>query len=395
MIFQTIDDKKECIGYFANGKLRFRKPDDTLTATWDWSEHIGELDVQLARIYAAGKSISEACPEHLKTRWETHERRIKSHIRSFIHSGVKFDDICFYDLVPERHVAHYYETLNEITEWVLENNERPGHYRLLHDTIIMCNEIGHQDVRVDWELLKKHAETDQKAYHIAKKYWKQQVSVKYNPFGTVTGRLGLQEGSFPILNFKKEIRDVIVPKWDGFVELDFNGAELRTLLHLSGHPQPIGDIHDWNQRNLFTGDISRDDAKTKIFAWLYNPTSRVIESDYYDKTRVLDRFYEGGVVKTPFGRRIETDNHHALNYLIQSTSSDNFLDRANAIHRYCRGLKTNVAFLIHDSIILDVHKTEIDELKKMIKLFSDTKLGEFKTNVSMGKNLGSMEKVEW
>ena len=146
---------------------------------------------------------------------------------------------------------------------------------------------------------------------------------------------------------------------------------------------------------MFTGDISRDDAKTKVFAWLYNPTSRVIESDYYDKTRVLDRFYEGGVVKTPFGRRIETDDHHALNYLIQSTSSDNFLDRANAIHRYCRGLKTNVAFLIHDSIILDVHKTETNELKKIIKLFSDTKLGEFKVNVSMGKTLGAMEKIEW
>ena len=394
MIFQVIDDKKECLGYFSNGKLRFRKPNDTLTATWDWSSHIGDLDVQLARIYADGKSIADACPDHLKTRWQTHERRVKAHIRSFIHSGVKMEDICFYDLVPERHVAHYYETLNEITEWVLENYERPQHYRLMHDTTVMCKEIGQQEVRINWPLLKEHAKTDNKAFHIAKRYWEQKVFVKYNPYGTVTGRLGLEEGSFPILNFKKEIRDVIVPKWDGFVELDFNGAELRTLLHLSGHPQPTGDIHDFNQTNIFNDNISRDDAKTKIFAWLYNPTSKAVDTEYYDKSKVLERYYNDGVVTTPFGRAIPSDDFHALNYLIQSTSSDNFLDRANAIHRFCRNLKTNVAFLVHDSIILDVHASERDEIRKLIEIFSDTKLGEFKVNVSMGKTLGSMQKVQ-
>ena len=394
MIFQVIDDKKECKGYFSNGKLRFRKPDDSLTATWDWSSHIGELDVQLARIYAAGKGISEVCPEHLKVRWETHEKRIKSHIRSFINAGVQISDVCFYDLVPERHVAHYYETLNEITEWVLENNERPGHYRLLHNTTVMCKEIGEQEVRVNWPLLKRFAQTDQKALHIAKRYWEQRVSVRYNPYGTVTGRLGLEEGSFPILNLKKEIRDIIVPKWDGFVELDFNGAELRTLLNLSGHPQPTGDIHDFNQTSIFDDNISRADAKTKIFAWLYNPTSTAVDTDYYDKSKVLEEYYAEGVVTTPFGRKIPSDDFHALNYLVQSTSSDNFLDRANIIHRFCRNLRTNVAFLMHDSIILDMHATERDELKRIIQLFSNTKLGEFKVNVSMGRTLGSMEKVQ-
>jgi hypothetical protein len=57
--FQVIDDKKECLGYYSNGKIRFRNPDESLTATWDWSSHIGDLDVQLARIYANGKSVSE------------------------------------------------------------------------------------------------------------------------------------------------------------------------------------------------------------------------------------------------------------------------------------------------------------------------------------------------
>jgi len=391
MVFQVIDDKKECIGYYSNGKLRFRKPNDTLTATWDWSSHIGDLDVQLARIYANGKTVSEMCPEHLKTRWETHEKRIKAHVRSFIHSGVKLSDVCFYDLVPTSHVAHYYETFNEITEWVLENNERPTHYRLLHDITVTCKEIADQEVRVNWPLLKRFAQTDQKAMYLAKRYWEQQVFVRYNPYGTVTGRLGLEEGSFPILNLKKEIRDIIVPKYDGFVELDFNGAELRTLLHLSGHPQPTGDIHDFNQNNIFDDNISRADAKTKIFAWLYNPTSTAVDTEYYDKTKVLEKYYAEGVVTTPFGRTIPSDDFHALNYLIQSTSSDNFLDRACAIHRYCRGLKTNVAFLVHDSIVLDVPLDEKNRIKEIVEIFENTKLGKFKVNINVGKNLGELK----
>ena len=391
MVFQVIDDKKECRGYYSNGKIRFRNPDESLTATWDWSSHIGELDVQLARIYANGKTVSEMCPEHLKVRWETHEKRIKAHVRSFVHSGVKLSDVCFYDLVPESHVAHYYETLNEITEWVLENNERPAHYRLLHDTTVMCKEIAEQEVRVNWPLLKRFAQTDQKAMYLAKRYWEQRVSVKYNPYGTVTGRLGLEEGSFPILNLKKEIRDIIVPKWDGFVELDFNGAELRTLLHLSGHPQPTGDIHDFNQNNIFDDNISRADAKTKIFAWLYNPTSTAVDTDYYDKSKVLEKHYAEGVVTTPFGRTIPSDDFHALNYLIQSTSSDNFLDRACAIHRYCKRLRTNVAFLVHDSIVLDVPLDEKNRIKEIVEIFENTKLGKFKVNINVGKNLGELK----
>jgi DNA polymerase I-like protein with 3'-5' exonuclease and polymerase domains len=175
------------------------------------------------------------------------------------------------------------------------------------------------------------------------------------------------------------------------VELDFNGAELRTLLHLSGHPQPTGDIHDWNQINIFNNNIERDAAKKQIFAWLYNPTSKAVDTDYYDKKKVLSKFYKEGVVSTPFGRRIPSDDFHALNYLIQSTSSDNFLDRASAIQRYCKGLKTNVAFLVHDSIVLDVPFSEKQRIKEIVEIFENTKLGKFKVNINVGKNLGELK----
>jgi DNA polymerase I-like protein with 3'-5' exonuclease and polymerase domains len=116
-----------------------------------------------------------------------------------------------------------------------------------------------------------------------------------------------------------------------------------------------------------------------------------IETDYYDKKKVLSKFYKEGVVSTSFGRTISSDDFHALNYLIQSTSSDNFLDRASAIQRYCKGLKTNVAFLVHDSIVLDVPFSEKQRIKEIVEIFENTKLGKFKVNINVGKNLGELK----
>jgi hypothetical protein len=390
MIFQIIDDKKECRGYFANGKLRIRELPETLTATWDWSELIGDRDVLLAKIIMEGKSVNDACPDHLKERLEAREKKIKAHLKSFIKSKVSLDDICFYDLVPTKDIQHYFNLINEITEWTIENNPKPKNYRLMHNINQMCKEISQQQIRVDKERWKWHAERDQKAMYLSKRFWDKPLKVDYNPWGTVTGRLGLNEGSFPILNLKREIKDIIVPKWDVFVELDFNGAELRTLLSLSGHDQPQEDIHDFNQNSIFNNNISRDDAKKQIFAWLYNPTSTAITTDVYDKRKVLEKHYQEGIVSTPFGRTIPSDDFHALNYLIQSTSSDNFLDRASAIHKYCKRLKTNVAFLVHDSIVLDVPLSEKQRIKEIVEIFENTKLGKFKVNVKAGKTLGDL-----
>ena len=388
MIFQIIDDKKECRGYFADGRLRLRDLPEILEATWDWSPMIGDKDIKLAKLFALGQTIQQACPDHLKERLEIRERKIKAHLKSFVSSKINISDICFYKLIPEKDIQHYYSLLNEITKWIIENNKKPQNYRLMHNVNIMCKELAEQEIRFNRHKWKQHAKTDQKAMYLVRSHWEGKSYVDYNPWGTVTGRLGLNEGSFPILNLKTSLKDIIEPKWDCFVELDFNGAELRTLLHLSEHPQPTGDIHDWNQTNIFNNSIERADAKKKIFAWLYNPNSTDVDTDYYDKSKVLEKYYAEGIVSTPFGRSIPSDDFHALNYLIQSTSSDNFLDRACVIHRYCKGLKTNVAFLVHDSIILDVPFEEKARIREIVKIFENTKLGRFKVNLKIGENLG-------
>ena len=64
MMFQTLDNKNECIGLYIDGKLIY--PDllsDDLTKTWDYSEYLRDQDVEYASLYCAGKTLTDVCPE--------------------------------------------------------------------------------------------------------------------------------------------------------------------------------------------------------------------------------------------------------------------------------------------------------------------------------------------
>ena len=263
----------------------------------------------------------------------------------------------------------------------------------MFDTTTTTREIADQEVKLDWEYLKPRYLKDPKAKSIWDRFHGTTPYVKYDIFGTKTGRLGLKEGSFPILNFKKELRSAIIPKWGSFVELDYNAAEVRTLLSLSGQPQPQEDIHEWNVTNVFANEKSRDEGKRSFLAWLYNPNSNAIETEFYDRTAVLRKHYKDGTVQTPFGRSIESDDFHALNYLLQSCSSDNCITQVNKIHRFLRDKKTNVAFVIHDSIVLDMSYDERHLLSQIVEIFEDTRLGKFPSGLSIGRNLGNLVRL--
>ena len=207
----------------------------------------------------------------------------------------------------------------------------------------------------------------------------------------MTGRLTTKPNSFPILNLKKEIADIVVPKNDAFIQFDFNGAEIRTLLSLSGEPQPKEDIHEFNAKIL---KCSRDKAKKKFFAWFYNPNKKNQElAEFYKRDKVLENHYINGVVQTPFGRRIETDDFHSFNYLLQSSSSDNCLAQAIKINKFLSGRRSFVHSVVHDSITIDLDKTDRDLITHIRQIFEDTRLGHFKSSMHIGKNYRDMEEV--
>ena len=120
------------------------------------------------------------------------------------------------------------------------------------------------------------------------------LNLKYDIFGTKTCRLTTKKHSFPILTFPKKYRSIVKPNNDLFVELDYNAAELRMLLALSGKEQPSEDIHDWNVSNVYQNSLTREAAKKRIFAWLYNPKSKdKLSNKAYDRNSILKKYYNG------------------------------------------------------------------------------------------------------
>tara|TARA_R100001591_G_scaffold87484_1_gene93642 strand:+ start:597 stop:1781 length:1185 start_codon:yes stop_codon:yes gene_type:complete len=393
-----MDDKKDCLGVFTNGQFLYDSIPDNIEATWAYSDHLSDRHINYGFLWTQGSKLIDVCPEHLRSRWIQAEKKVKSHFRSMKTAGINLSDVCFYDLVPNKQLRHYFQTKNEICEWVFANIDKPTHYGLLHDSYITIQNIAKHEVNVNKHKLFKYSQNDSKARNLWK--WIQENSrptVNYDLFGSKTGRLTTKNGSFPIMNLKTEIKDVVEPKWDCFLELDFNAAEIRTMLSLMGQPQPQEDIHEWNIKNIFKEDISRAQAKQKFFAWLYNSENKTIDSKFYSKDILVEKFFdeEKEILQTPFGRRTNCDRFHALNYLLQSSSSDNCLDRVNKIQKFLRDRRSYVAFTIHDCCIIDLHRDDRHIIPQLKQIFEDTKLGKFLTSCHIGKNLGDMRKFTW
>tara|TARA_Y100000592_G_scaffold55707_1_gene87616 strand:- start:4078 stop:5304 length:1227 start_codon:yes stop_codon:yes gene_type:complete len=396
--FQIIDDKRDCFGVYTNGNFIYDVSDLPFDGgvTWSWSSHLSGRSHYYGYILSGGKTISEACPEHLKERLTLRQRKIKSFINSFIQAKIKIDDACLFDLIPSQHLKHYLEVKNQICHEVFTNSKAPKNYSLLHDIYEMINDISLHPLRLDWELLERLALKDMKAKSLLSRFKGSRPTIKYDLYGTVTGRLSIQEGSFPILNVKTENRGILTPCNDAFLELDYNAEQIRTLLSLSKKEQPNEDIHEWNRKNVYRGFGTRDKAKKRFFAWLYDDNSDDhLTERFYDRDSVLERHYHQGVISTPFGREIECDKFHALNYLIQSTASDNCLSQVSKIHRFLKNKKTRIAFVIHDSVVIDLAKDETYLIPQIKEIFEDTSLGKFPVNMKLGKNYGYLKEFSW
>ena len=391
MIFQILDDKRDCLGLFSNGEFYYGHIKRAFEKTWDWSPHLSDDDYEYARIWCGGQTLEEACPQHLSERLEIHKRKVKSFVKAASGAMINIEDVCLFDIIPEQALIHWCEVKNEICQYVFENKVKPSNHKFMIDLSKLVYEMSQNPVLLNQNKLFNYQNTDHKARSLWKSFGGKTSYISYNIYGSVTGRLTTNPNSFPILNLKKEIADIVVPKNDAFIQFDFNGAEVRTLLSLSGEPQPKEDIHEFNSKIL---KCSRDKAKKKFFAWFYNPNKKNPElAEFYKRDKVLQRHYTNGVVQTPFGRRIETDDFHSFNYLLQSSSSDNCLAQAIKINKFLNGRRSFVHSVVHDSITIDLDKTDRDLITHVRQIFEDTRLGHFKSSMHIGKNYRDMEAV--
>jgi len=393
LYFQTLDSKGECLGYYANSELHYKEVPLNADKTWSYSSALKERQIDYARIYSGGKTLAEACPEELKPTWDKITKQLHSFLKSFRTAKINLEETCVYNLIPEFFLYELCDAKNEITKYTLENYGRPLNHDFMVDVIGMTLDIKQQYLNINTDPIKtKLVSVKGKNFH--RKLQNVDWVCDYNPYGTVTGRLTTMPKTFPILTLHKDFRGCLHPQNDWFLELDYNAAEVRTLLGLSGAEQPVDDIHEWNITNIYDGKITRPEAKQKIFEWLYSHRSNEKAEAHYNKKLVKEKYWNGHSVHTEFGREIkEVDNHHALNYIIQSTTSDLVLAKAVEIHDYLKEKESRIAFMLHDSIIIDLKHEERQMISDLMKIFSSTPFGNYKTNVTLGKNFGDMKEL--
>ena len=209
-------------------------------------------------------------------------------------------------------------------------------------------------------------------------------------------------GTFPV-------KKVFVSRWvDGkILEADFAQLEFRTAAYLSQDEVAMKeiengfDVHSYTAKVITEGGqkISRQEAKAHTFAPLYGATGfgrTKAEATYYEQftekyrgiglwhTRLAKEAVTTGKIKTPSGREFSFPNVRRLgngkvsyftqikNFPVQSFATADIVpvilmeidDRLN-------DLKSCIVNTVHDSIVIDVHPNEIQQVIDVINSVND------------------------
>tara|TARA_B100001057_G_C22784590_1_gene925029 strand:- start:87 stop:1217 length:1131 start_codon:yes stop_codon:yes gene_type:complete len=375
VILQTLDIKDNCKGIFHNGQFLLEEVQekvDLYSVAWKHSPMLDDEKFQYLYLNLKSDDLETFCSD--SELFLQYKRKMESHMKAATTAKVSLEDECFFDLLPEHQLLKWFSIKKQALENLYRTTKKQKDYDILHKAHVLATEISQQDIMFQ----------DKKG------------RVLYNIFGSATGRLTTRRGSVPVLTLKKEQRGLLKPQNDAFVELDLNAAEVRTLMALSGKEQPQGDIHDWVVENVFDGNIPRDKAKIELFAWLYNPSNSKSRFDQIFSRTIFRDFYsfEDEVLTTPFGRRLPVEERKAQNYLLQSTTSDIVIQNAYKIMKLLKNTNSKIAFTLHDSIIIDMDKSDAPMLRGIKQQFEQTPWGAFKSTCKIGKTFGDLKGIE-
>ena len=129
MIFQTLDDKSECIGVYVEGQLHFNSIPDNLTTTWKYTGSLENRDVEFVGLWVNGLELEECCPEEHAVELKQCRNKLEAYLKSFKIAKVNMRDHCIFDMIPQDFLMRFCEVKNKVTKHVKENWERPNNYR--------------------------------------------------------------------------------------------------------------------------------------------------------------------------------------------------------------------------------------------------------------------------
>ena len=123
-VFTVLDSKKECLGYYYNGEIREQKTDEQFI-TWDYKPYFHEEVNHYVELYAQGKSLTEACPDHLQEEWGRLQKQKAAFHNALMASKVDVDNVCTDDIIPSWFLKEYSQVKCEIIEWCFSNLPQP------------------------------------------------------------------------------------------------------------------------------------------------------------------------------------------------------------------------------------------------------------------------------
>lgn len=255
-------------------------------------------------------------------------------------------------------------------------------------------------------------------------YTDRKIHTNYNQTVTVTGRLSSSNPNLQNIPVRttlgNRIRKAFVPEDKNsqvLLSADYSQIELRLLAHVSGDEQLINafnsneDIHSITAAKVFGVELEevtkdqRGKAKAVNFGIVYGQTRYGLASslgisnteaqlfiDKYFETypRVKDYMdnaiqdaYRYGYAKTMYGRKrylldeLMSSNHNikefaqraAINTPLQGAASDliklAMIELANKLKE--NNLKSKMIMQVHDELILETYKDELEQVKKLTK----------------------------
>ena len=174
--------------------------------------------------------------------------------------------------------------------------------------------------------------------------------------------------------FRNELIDALLAKTD----VDFHGEAAKLAFNVKETSDQFkfyrqmakaitfGTIYGIGTRKLAQqlGSTQSDAAqyKKKYFAGLKG------SKDFFDK--VVETVSTRGWIRNRYGRYYKISPELAykgVNYLVQGTSADLLSERMLVIDEHLKNTKSNMLLQVHDEIICEIHKTEIETLPFEIK----------------------------
>jgi DNA polymerase-1 len=251
----------------------------------------------------------------------------------------------------------------------------------------------------------------------------ERIHAEFNQAVASTGRLSSNNPNLqniPIRNPRgREVRKAFICENENYVMLsaDYSQIELRVIAALSEDPNMISafnknlDIHSSTASKVFNVKLEdvtkeqRSNAKTVNFGIIYgvsafglsNQTSltrsesKLLIESYYDAYPKLKNYIssqinfarENGYVETILGRKrylrdINSRNaivrgaaeRNAVNAPVQGSAADIIKIAMIKIHEKFQesNFKSKMLVQVHDELVFEVHKKELEQVKKIIKI---------------------------